>query len=77
LPANGLFAALPARPVLDQQSQQKRDINGKPQYAAFIEWRDRSLSGRFFDTVVALVLEAHPGAFDGDPLSLRTETASS
>jgi hypothetical protein len=63
---NGAFAALPARPLLDQEGRQKRDVNGRPQYASFLVWRDRDLSSRFSDTVVALVLEADPGALDGD-----------
>jgi hypothetical protein len=54
---NGPFAALP---VLDQEGRQKRDVNGKPQYLPFLQWRDRSLSSRFSDSTVALVLQAHP-----------------
>jgi hypothetical protein len=29
-----------------------------------LEWRDEDLSNRFSDTVVSLVIEAHPGALD-------------
>jgi hypothetical protein len=64
---NGPFAGLPARPMLDHEGRPKIDIRGKPQYVAFLEWRDRDLSRRFSDVVVGLVLEAHPGALDGDP----------
>jgi DNA-binding cell septation regulator SpoVG len=60
----GRFATMPARPVLDQEGRQKRDINGNPQYAVFLEWRDRDLASRFSDTVIALVLEAYPGAIE-------------
>jgi hypothetical protein len=52
---------------LDGDSRQKTDMNGKPAYTAIVEWRDRALSGRFSDAVVALIREAHPGdASDGD-----------
>lgn len=61
---NGQSATLPARPMLDQEGRQKFDIRGKPQYAAFLEWRDRDLGRRFSDIVVGLVLKAHPGALD-------------
>jgi hypothetical protein len=52
---NGAFAALPSMPMLDQEGRQKRDVNGKPQYVAFLEWRDRGLS---------IVLDAHSDALD-------------
>jgi hypothetical protein len=63
---NGPFAALPSRPVLDQEGRQKRDVNGKPQYLPFLQWRDRSLSSRFSDSTVALVLQAQPEFANGD-----------
>jgi hypothetical protein len=59
---NGAFAGLPARPVLDQEGLQKRNINGKPRYTPFLEWRDRSLYSWFSDTLVALIFDAHPDA---------------
>jgi hypothetical protein len=61
---NGAFAALPAKPQIDSQGRVKRDDRGKAFYVPVLEWRDRDLSSRFSDTVVALVLEAHPDAFD-------------
>jgi hypothetical protein len=63
---NGPFAALPSRPVLDQEGRQKRDVNGKPQYLPFLQWRDRRLSSRFSDSTIALVLQAHPEFANGD-----------
>ena len=64
---NGAWANLPSKPQLDGDSRQKTDMNGKPAYTAIVEWRDRALSGRFSDAVVALIREAHPGdPGDGD-----------
>jgi hypothetical protein len=55
---NGPFAALPSPPVLDQEGRQKRDVTNA-HYLPFLQWRDRSLSGRFSDSTVALVLKAN------------------
>jgi hypothetical protein len=63
---NGVFAALPARPLLDPEGRQKRDANGRPQYLAFLEWRDRNISGRFSAAVIELVRAAHPEALAED-----------
>jgi hypothetical protein len=56
---NGPFAALPSRPVLDQEGRQKRDVNGNLHYLPFLQWRDWSLSGWFSDSTAALVLKAN------------------
>jgi hypothetical protein len=61
---NGVFAALPARPILDREGRRKRDVNGRPQYLAFLEWRDRNISGRFSAAVIELVRAAHPEALE-------------
>lgn len=61
---NAPFAMLPSKPQLDRDGSTKRDPNGKVLYAPVLEWRDEDLSNRFSDTVVSLVIEAHPGALD-------------
>jgi hypothetical protein len=59
------WVSLPGRPILDENGRHKRDLNDKLQYAPVIQWRDRDLSDRFSDAVIALIREAHPGALDG------------
>jgi hypothetical protein len=64
---NGPWASLPRKPVLDRDGKQRLDVNGKPQFQPLIEWRDRTLSDRFSEAVVALVREQHPDALgDGN-----------
>jgi hypothetical protein len=63
---NDPFAALPSRPVLDQEGRQKHDINANPHYLPFLQWRDRSLSDWFSDSTVALVLKANAEFASGD-----------
>jgi hypothetical protein len=57
---NGLWTGLPAKPEIDRDGRRKTDINGKPVYAEVLRWRDRELSNRFSQAVVALVRQAHP-----------------
>jgi hypothetical protein len=60
LASSGKFwAALPSKPVLDAEGWHVKP-DGKPQYAAILEWRDRALADRFSATVVELVRQAHP-----------------
>ena len=61
---NGPWASLPSKPILDRDGAQKRDANGKPQYAPILAWRDRELSDRFSAAVIELVRAANPGALD-------------
>jgi hypothetical protein len=66
----GAFATMPRRPILGSDGRQKPDSNARParpQDVPFLERRDRDLSGRFADTLVALVLKAHSGAVKGGP----------
>jgi hypothetical protein len=42
-----VLATLPARLAVGQEGRHKRDINGKLECAAFLEWRDCGRSGRF------------------------------
>jgi hypothetical protein len=58
------WASLPARPLLDTEGRQVRS-DGKPQYAAMLQWRDRGLSDRFSAAVIAALLAARPDALDG------------
>jgi len=57
--SKGLWAGLPARPEIDHDGCRKTNINGKPVYAEMLRWRDRELSDRFSQAVVALVSQAH------------------
>ena len=59
------WAALPSKPVLDQQGNVKRQDNGKPAYVPMIEWLDRDAADRFSDAVVAAMEAQHPGALGG------------
>jgi hypothetical protein len=56
----GLWAGLLAKPEIDRKGRRKIDINGKPVYAPVLQWRNRELSDRFSQAVVALVRQAHP-----------------
>lgn len=65
LTSNGrTWVNLPAKPQLDKEGQHRRDENGKPLYVPILRWRDRDLSDRFGEAVIALVRELHPGALD-------------
>ncbi len=64
---NGPWASLPSKPQIDRDGTHKRDANGKPLYVAILSWRDRELSARFSDSVVALVRDADAHALDGEP----------
>jgi hypothetical protein len=57
------FATLPAKPLLDRERRQRIGPDGRALYTPILEWCDRELGSRFSDTVVALVLEAHPEVF--------------
>ncbi len=41
-------------------------LDGKKQYRAMVEWRDRDRSDRFSERVIGLLLKKHPDALDGD-----------
>jgi hypothetical protein len=58
------WASLPSKPVLDRDGRQKTDANGKPAYAAILEWRARELRDRFSDSVVESIRRLHPEALD-------------
>jgi hypothetical protein len=44
----------------------RRGADGKPQYAAILEWKSRDLSDRFSATVIDLIRQNHPNALDGE-----------
>jgi hypothetical protein len=60
--AGQAWAALPARPVLDDRGQHVSDPArpGKRQWSAVLRWRDRELGNAWSARVVALVREAYP-----------------
>jgi hypothetical protein len=62
LSRNGPWTTLPGKPLLDRDGRQKTDINGKPAFAAVLQWRDKDLSVRFSAAVIAALLEKHPDA---------------
>jgi hypothetical protein len=64
---NKIWASLPSKPQIDRDGQHKRDVNGKPVYAAILEWRDRDLSDRFSAAVVALIHAEYPDDLGGAP----------
>jgi hypothetical protein len=66
LVSNGkTWASLPSKPQVDKDGRHKRDVNGKLAYTAILEWKDRDLSDRFSQAVVALVQAEYPDALDG------------
>ena len=66
LASNGkAWVNLPAKPVLDRDGKQKIGADGKPAYAAILEWRSRELSDGFSEAVIAAIRQMHPGALDG------------
>jgi hypothetical protein len=42
----GVFAALSPKPIPDGVGRQKRDVNGRPKYLPFWEWRDRGVRAK-------------------------------
>jgi hypothetical protein len=62
---NGPWAVLPSKPVLDSEERHVKRDGRKGQYAPVLQWRDKDLTNRFSDTLVALVLEDHPDGLDG------------
>jgi hypothetical protein len=68
LVSNGkAWASLPSKPQLDMDGHPKRDATGKLVYVSVLRWRDRELSDRFSNAVIALVRAAHPAAFGAAP----------
>jgi hypothetical protein len=47
------------------RGQQRIDVNGKPIFNQFIEFRDRATADRFNEMVIALVRAADPTFLDG------------
>jgi hypothetical protein len=54
------WAALPSKPQIDKEGRHKTDVNGKAAYVLIFEWKDRDLSDRFSQAVVALVRAEYP-----------------
>jgi hypothetical protein len=72
---NGPFATLPSKPQIDKEGRHKTDANGKPAYAAVLEWLSRELSDRFSQVVVAAIRQLSPSALE-EPLSTTERSAS-
>jgi len=65
LMSNGkVWAALPSKPQIGEDGQQRRDAGGKSALSPVVQWRNRDLAGRWSDAVVALVRAAHPEVFE-------------
>jgi hypothetical protein len=60
------WTALPAKPPIDGDSGHKRDASGKPTYTKIPEWRNRELSNRFSEALVALLCSTHSDALGRD-----------
>jgi hypothetical protein len=58
---NGAWATFPGKPQTDAEGRHRRDVNGKPAYAAFLEWDNRGLHERFSKVVVSAVQRRYPG----------------
>src|SRR5882672_10421325 len=58
------WVAMPAAPQTTNGTV--RVVAGKPQYKKLIGWKDRDLSDRFSEVVVAAVRAAHPSALAGE-----------
>jgi hypothetical protein len=53
------WTALPAKPQIDCDRRRKRVASGKPAYIKILEWRNRELSNRFSDALIALIRSTH------------------
>jgi hypothetical protein len=58
------WVSLPARPVLDQDGQAKRNRDGRIEYATLLGFDSRAVSDAFSAAVITALLEFAPGAFD-------------
>jgi hypothetical protein len=58
------WSQFPAEVMRDREGRPLVDANGKARYRSSIRWETRPLQDRFSDTLVALVLAAHPAAFN-------------
>jgi hypothetical protein len=59
------WATFPGKPQIGRDGLPIK-IDGKPQYAKVIEWRDRTTADRFSERVVELVRKRDPSAFAED-----------
>jgi hypothetical protein len=60
------WTTLPAKPQIDGDGRHKRDARGRPAYTKFLEWRNRELSNRLSEALVALICSTHPDALGTD-----------
>jgi hypothetical protein len=59
---SGLWIAMPSQKQLDRDGNPRLDVNGKPQFNQFIEFRDRATADRFNAMVIELVRAKYPEA---------------
>jgi hypothetical protein len=63
LVSNGkAWVSLPTKPVIDRDGKHVKP-DGKPQYSAMLEWKNRDLGDRFLAAVIELVRAAYPDVF--------------
>ena len=58
------WCALPSKPQIDSEGRLRKDISGKAQYVALVEWDSRELRDRFSNAIIELIRARHPGALD-------------
>jgi hypothetical protein len=58
------WTALLAKPQIDCDRRRKRIASGKPAYIKILEWRNRELSNRFSDALIALIRSTHADALE-------------
>jgi hypothetical protein len=56
------WGGFPGKPQIDAEGRHLKQ-DGKPQYRPTMRWKNRELSDRFSDALVALVREHDPDAF--------------
>jgi hypothetical protein len=61
---NGPWAVLPSKPGLDFEGRHVKPGGRKGQYAPVLLWRSKDRASRFSDSLISLVMEAHPGALE-------------
>jgi hypothetical protein len=46
---------LPGKALIDEQGRRKRDAEGKLLYVPVAQWRDRAISDRFSELMIAMI----------------------
>ena len=61
----GPWACVPAKPRLDADRRQARELDGSPRFDRFLTWSTKRRENDFSAAVVALVRRRHPQDLDG------------